>query len=177
MTPANRRIEIARRFLLPLTFVMLVTPETYAQPATQLVLTNDPCAIQTCPTHPPPPKVAESGESFGIFVVAANSTGGFDPNYTGTVIFSSADPLATLPPPYTFLPGDRGRRGFTATLRTTGIQTIMGTDPGGTLAPGSLAMTVVAGPAPSVDVPTLTGQMKIFLAFLVGSIGAWLCRS
>jgi hypothetical protein len=46
------------------------------------------------------------------------------PLYTGTIEFSSTDPDAVLPPPYTFRPGDKGVQRFNVALPTTGIHTI-----------------------------------------------------
>lgn len=163
--------RIARRLLPPLALSVAFRAVGHAQAATQLVLTNDPCAIQTCPTHPPPPQVAASGEPFGIFLIAADPTGGFDPTYTGTVTFTSTDPLATLPSSYTFVAGDHGRRGLSATLRTPGTMTITVTDTSGNVAPGSLTMEVIA---PSVEVPTLTPWVTLVLAILLVLTGSWL---
>jgi hypothetical protein len=49
------------------------------------------------------------------------------PCYTGTVHFTSSDPLATLSGNYTFVAGE-GTRDFSFTLRTLGAQTITATD-------------------------------------------------
>src|SRR5215472_18429485 len=48
-----------------------------------------------------------SGSSFDLVVVAEGQSGGTNPSYTGTVTFRSTDPLASLPPPYTFTTGDQ----------------------------------------------------------------------
>jgi sugar lactone lactonase YvrE len=45
-------------------------------------------------------------------------------NYTGKVAFSSSDPQAGLPAPYTFTLSDNGVKTFQATLRTVGIQSL-----------------------------------------------------
>lgn len=166
---------IARRLLPPLALSVAFRAVGHAQAATQLLLTNDPCTIQTCPTHPPPPQVAVSGEPFGIFLIAADSTGGFDSTYTGTVTFVSTDPLATLPSPYTFVAGDQGRRSFSATLRTPGTVTITVTDASGNVTPGSLTLKVIT-PLASVDVPTLSEYVRILLAILLGLAGIWLSQ-
>src|SRR5207248_390024 len=44
--------------------------------------------------------------------------------YTGTVAFASSDPLAVLPAPYTFQPGDFGSHLFFASLTTAGDQSV-----------------------------------------------------
>jgi hypothetical protein len=49
--------------------------------------------------------------------------------YAGTVHFTSSDPQASLPGDYTFTAQDAGRHtGFSATLRTFGVQSITATD-------------------------------------------------
>jgi hypothetical protein len=46
------------------------------------------------------------------------------PSYTGTIEFSSTDPGAVLPPPYSFQPGDKGVKRFTVTLSCEGMHTV-----------------------------------------------------
>jgi hypothetical protein len=48
--------------------------------------------------------------------------------YTGTVHFTSSDPKAMLPANYTFLSGDHGTHTFSASLNTTGLQSLTATD-------------------------------------------------
>jgi hypothetical protein len=48
--------------------------------------------------------------------------------YTGTVAFSSSDPIASLPANYTFTAADAGVHTFTATLKRAGSQFITVTD-------------------------------------------------
>jgi uncharacterized repeat protein (TIGR01451 family) len=48
--------------------------------------------------------------------------------YTGTVHFTSSDPLAVLPADYTFVSADAGSHQFSFTLKTLGDQTITVTD-------------------------------------------------
>jgi hypothetical protein len=66
----------------------------------------------------------------GTFTVrATDAFGNTTPTYTGTVHFTSSDPMATLPADYTFMAGENGvHSGFTATLRTVGIRSITATD-------------------------------------------------
>src|SRR5262249_38163358 len=55
----------------------------------------------------------------GTFTVAATDMfGNLDPTYTGMVTFSSSDPQASLPDPFTFTSTDQGFHTFTATLNT-----------------------------------------------------------
>jgi hypothetical protein len=48
--------------------------------------------------------------------------------YTGTVTFSSSDPLAGLPANYTFTAADAGVHAFTATLKKAGTQSLTAAD-------------------------------------------------
>jgi hypothetical protein len=105
-----------------------------AAPAVGLILTNDECLFQFCPpTHPPPATTVASGSAFQIFVIAVDSASLLDPNYEGTVIFVSTDSLASLPPGYTSVSSDQGRKGFIAILRTPGSQMITVSDSTGNL--------------------------------------------
>ena len=67
----------------------------------------------------------QSGVSFTITVTALTAQNVPDTTYLGTVRFtSSASPLATLPPDYTFVAGDNGVHTFTVTLSKVGLQTV-----------------------------------------------------
>ncbi len=157
---------------------MMQEVQAYAGPATQLVVSTDICLIENCPSgpHSPPPTVALSGDPFGIFVAALDSGNGIAINHTGTVIFSSSDPAATLPMPYTFVPADEGGNGFIVVLRTPGSQTITARDSSGSLIPGVLTMTVT-GPVPAIGVPAATTLVLVVLSLLLASAGIWLCRT
>src|SRR5258708_29711698 len=48
--------------------------------------------------------------------------------YVGTVHFTSSDGIAVLPSDYTFTSGDAGVKTFSATLKTSGSQSITPTD-------------------------------------------------
>ena len=80
----------------------------------------------------PSPVVAGSANGFTVF--ATDAFGNRSNNYTGTVTFSSSDPLAVpgngLPNAYTFVAADAGTHTFPAgaTLRTAGTQSISVTD-------------------------------------------------
>ena len=65
---------------------------------------------------------------FPLNIAAFDANGSRTTNYTGTVRFTSSDPLATLPANYTFTAGENGTHDFTAILGTPGIQTITATD-------------------------------------------------
>jgi hypothetical protein len=63
-----------------------------------------------------------------VTVTAQDASGNTVTDYAGTVTFKSSDPQATLPADYAFQPADRGARTFSATLRSTGTQSITATD-------------------------------------------------
>ncbi|MGQ0742771.1 MAG: hypothetical protein ACT4OS_00225 [Acidimicrobiales bacterium] len=70
------------------------------------------------------PASAEAGRSFTFTVRAIDADGGRGGDYRGTVRFTSSDTRAVLPGDYTFTPGDDGARRFTATLNSTGNQSL-----------------------------------------------------
>jgi hypothetical protein len=75
------------------------------------------------------PSIATSGTPFGITVRAEDVYGNVACCYTGTVSFSSSDPDAFLPTPYTFTTSDLGAKAFgRVILRNGGTQTIAATD-------------------------------------------------
>ena len=63
-----------------------------------------------------------------VVVTAQDAYGNTATGYTGTVHFASSDGQASLPANYTFTGGDAGTKGFLATLKTAGTQTITATD-------------------------------------------------
>jgi ELWxxDGT repeat protein len=68
---------------------------------------------------------ATAGGAFTVTVQALNDFGGVDPNYRGTVHFTSSDGLASLPADYTFTADDAGSHAFTGvTLFRAGSQTL-----------------------------------------------------
>ncbi len=74
------------------------------------------------------PSTITAGNSGSFTVTALNADGSTDTNYTGTVHFTSSDPLALLPANYTFTTADAGVHTFSATLKTAGNQSITATD-------------------------------------------------
>jgi hypothetical protein len=65
----------------------------------------------------------------GTFTVTAQDANGNTlTGYTGTVHFTSSDPQAVLPADYTFTAADQGVHTFSATLKTAGSQSLVGTD-------------------------------------------------
>src|SRR5713101_5635894 len=76
------------------------------------------------------PASATAGTAFSVTVTALDQFNNVATGYTGIVHFTSSDGQAVLPANYTFVAGDNGVHTFTnlATLKTSGNQTITGTD-------------------------------------------------
>jgi uncharacterized repeat protein (TIGR03803 family) len=74
----------------------------------------------------PNPTIAGVGHT--ITVAAKDSFGNTVTGYTGTVVFSSTDPLAVLPGQYSFTAADAGVHTFGVVLKTVGTQSITVTD-------------------------------------------------
>jgi hypothetical protein len=78
------------------------------------------------------PTIASSGTPFSITVRAEDVYGNSASGYTGTISFSSSDPDAFLPTPYTFTSADLGAKTLgRVILRATGTQTITVSDNAG----------------------------------------------
>ena len=78
------------------------------------------------------PTIATAGTPFSVTVRAEDAFGNTASGYSGTVSFSSSDPNAFLPTPYTFTANDFGAKTLGGIiLRGVGTQTITVTDNGG----------------------------------------------
>ena len=64
------------------------------------------------------PAVGAAGTAFSVTVTALQPNGAVDPNYRGTVHFTSTDPAALLPDDYTFTAADAGTHTFLSTFET-----------------------------------------------------------
>jgi uncharacterized repeat protein (TIGR03803 family) len=103
----------------------------------------------------PSPTTAGTSGSFTVTVL--NPDGTTDTGYTGTIHFTSTDLQAGLSADYTFQSSDQGVHTFTATLYTTGSQSITGTDTinnsitgaegGITVNPAAATHFVITGPS------------------------------
>jgi hypothetical protein len=87
--------------------------------------------------------------AFSATITAYDAYGNLATNYTGTVHFTSTDPTAVLPAPYTFTTGsgsDNGRHTFGNgfTLNTAGSQTITATNQATSSLTAGVAMTVAS---------------------------------
>ena len=71
-----------------------------------------------------------AGTPFNFTVTIKNPSGnkGTDIAYVGTAHFTSSDPGAVLPADFAYITGDQGTSIFTATLNSSGSQTITATD-------------------------------------------------
>jgi hypothetical protein len=74
------------------------------------------------------PSPATAGVAGNVTVTAQDVFGNTATGYTGTVHFSSSDPLASLPGDHTFVASDAGTHTFSVTLNTAGTQSITVTD-------------------------------------------------
>ena len=130
--------------------------------------TPEPCpGVCTCCTFTSP------GNGVPLGVSAIDSLGNRDAGYTGTVTFSSSDPLATLPMTYTFTAADAGHHYFPAdtVFQTLGRQTLIVTDAPNGLST-SASIQVVASETASIPVMAIGGVLVTLCS--LGILGAWL---
>jgi hypothetical protein len=90
-----------------------------------------------------------AGASVQVTVTALDPYNNVVTGYGGTVHFTSSDPLATLPPNYTFTAADNGRHTFTVMLGTLGRQTLTVTDAATPAIVGGTVVTVMTAPVAS----------------------------
>jgi hypothetical protein len=76
------------------------------------------------------PSTVKAGTAANFTVTLYDSYGNIATGYTGTIHFTSDDPLAILPADYTFTATDNGKHTFTATFKTTGTHSLTVTDTG-----------------------------------------------
>jgi hypothetical protein len=95
------------------------------------------------------PSSAIAGVPFNLTLTALNASNTTATAYTGTVHFTSTDPLGVLPTDYTFTAADNGSHVFTVTtLNTVGTQSVTATDTSTSIVTGnSGAITVNLRPA------------------------------
>lgn len=152
--------------------VFFLSSSAFAAPAVRLAVSNNRCLVEPCIPTPVPPTVTAAGAPFGLYAAAIDAGNSRDTEYIGTIFFTSTDPLATLPPSYTFVPANEGGVSLSAILRTPGMQTITVHDSAGNLLPGTLVMTVT-GPGAVAAVPTLSRSGVMALALGL-AFSAWL---
>ncbi len=83
----------------------------------------------------PSPIIAGTAGSFTV--TARDAFQNVVTGYTGTVYFTSTDPLAVLPPDYTFTSSDNGVQTFSAVFNSAGTQSLTVKDTGATGAIGT----------------------------------------
>ncbi len=146
-----------------------------AAPATRLVVSECPrCAFvpPLCPTKFFLDASTVAGSAFPLTVAAIDAAGLVDAGYGGTVVFSSSDSAAILPPPFSFAPEDAGVaviNGFV--LAQVGTQTITATDAGDPAISGTLRISVAAALA---SIPTTSGAARVTMAGAIAVLGLWL---
>jgi parallel beta-helix repeat protein len=102
------------------------------------------------------PSSSTASSSFNFTVTAYDTYGNLATGYTGTVHFTSSDPLAVLPPDYTFTTADAGNKTLTATFKTSGVQSLAVADTSGGIYSGQGSLTVTPAGAKSLTVANFT---------------------
>jgi hypothetical protein len=149
----------------------LMTGQAFAGPATHLSVsfTVVPCPDPGCTIT-----TIAQGQAAPVLVTAQDAMGNNDPNYSGTVAFTSSDPLATIPLTHAFTAADGGVLVLPAgaIFETLGTQTLTATD----AVNGFTSMASIDVVALRVDIPitNLAGTLAL-IAFLAAS-GAWMLR-
>ena len=122
------------------------------------------------------PSPADATSAFNV--TALDAFGNVAVGYRGTVAFTSADLLPTLPANYTFTALDAGVHGFTGKLSRSSAGTdITATDTTNAAVTGAqTGIVVIAGAATSITVagfpnPTLAGVQGIFLVTVKDAFG------
>jgi hypothetical protein len=138
---------------------LTISMTAYAGPAVSLGVVINPCT-GICPSRPDF-FALEVGEVVPLSVYALDAAGQVDTGYSGTVAFSSTDPVATVPATYTFTAADQGFHLFPAstTFRTTGLQTVSATDAANAIG-GGASVTILPVPIP-VPASTPTGRLAL----------------
>jgi hypothetical protein len=95
------------------------------------------------------PAATTAGVAQAFTVTLRDAFGNVATGYTGTVAFSSSDPIAALPASYTFTAADAGVHTFTAALKRAGTQSITVTDTAAPALSGSESGIVVGAAAVS----------------------------
>jgi hypothetical protein len=137
-----------------------LTTGPLAAPAT-FSLTNlpGPAAFLTLTGYPSP---VVSGTAHPFTVTAFDAFGNTATGYTGTVHFTSSNPLALLPPDSPFAAADAGVRTFSATLVGAGTWNLTTTDTTTSSLTGTQGgIVVAAAPLVSIAVTPANGTVKV----------------
>jgi hypothetical protein len=132
-------------------------------------ITVNPAAASTLSlTGYPSPTNASLAGSFTV--TALDPFGNKATGYSGTVHFTSSDSLASLPADYTFTTADNGTHTFSATLNTTGAQSLTATDTAtGTITGSQTGIMVYPASLPAVSF-SVTGFPTSITAGVAGTI-------
>ncbi|MFT3841445.1 MAG: hypothetical protein QM723_30930 [Myxococcaceae bacterium] len=123
------------------------------------------------------PSPVTAGTAGNLTLTVRDTFGNLATGYTGTAHFSSTDPNAQLPADYVFTAGDAGQHVFSATLVTTGTQSISANDSGGasstqaniTVNPAAAAAMTLAG-FPSPQVAGVAGNFTVTVRDAYGNL-------
>jgi nitrous oxidase accessory protein NosD len=88
------------------------------------------------------PATATAKTAFSFTITMYDAYGNIATGYTGTIAFTSTDPLASLPASYKFTATDAGVHTFKATFKTKGTQTLTAKDKSNSALAFSFAVTV-----------------------------------
>jgi uncharacterized repeat protein (TIGR01451 family) len=123
---------------------------TSASAAFSLTNLAGPAATLTVTAYPSP---VTAGTANNLTVTALDASHNTATGYRGTVHFTSIDAQAVPPANYTFSAADNGVHTFSATLKTAGTQSLMGTDTVTSTITGSqTGITVTAATAATLTV-------------------------
>ncbi len=102
------------------------------------------------------PTTDTAGTAGHVTVTARDAFGNVVTGYRGTVILSSSDSQAVLPPDYTFTAADAGQHTFSVTLKTAATQSIKANDK---------ANTSLTGTESGIDVQAASAQSLTISGF------------
>jgi len=112
-----------------------------------------------------------SGDPLSLAITGINSLGQRVPSYTGTVTFSSSDPLATFPTgPHTFTPADAGGHVFNVVFRTVGSQSVTATDSANGF---SVTTSILVASSQNAAIPATTTAGKGLMAISLALVSLW----
>jgi len=114
------------------------------------------------------PATAVAGSAIGMTVISSDAYGNLATTYTGTMVVTSTDPRANLPPPVTYTAADAGSHTFPAALLTTGNQTLTATDVLNNTV--TCSATIAVTPAAAKLIVTLPGSANAGYAATVGIV-------